>query len=303
VKKFRASWAAGFTLALYGFAAVSANPAPKARPPFLPNAQPAAQPNAQPTPQRFGPQPPVVAKTSPADIAAGKTLYEATCSKCHGLDGGGGDGPSLQGAPQQLGDEAVGDIIRSGIPGTGMNGFGSLNINELGQVLGYLKTLGRSADDTIAKGDPEKGKAVYDRSGCAGCHTIAGEGGGVGPELTRVGSMRGPMYLHDALVTPGTNLPQEGGAMERGRFTQYLFVHIVTKEGKSFDGTRVSEDSFAIAIKDAAGNFHSFRKADLQVLDKEPGKSVMPSFKGTLSDTDLDNLVAYLASLKGPQPQ
>ena len=30
---------------------------------------------------------PVVAKTTPVDIAAGKLLYEATCSKCHGLDG------------------------------------------------------------------------------------------------------------------------------------------------------------------------------------------------------------------------
>jgi len=28
---------------------------------------------------------------------------------------------------------------------------------------------------------------------------------------------------------------------------------------------------------------------------------VMPTFKGTLSDTQLDNLVAYLASLKGAQ--
>src|SRR6202046_230456 len=90
---------------------------------------------------------PVVAKTSAEDVATGKKLYEATCSKCHGLDGGGGDGPSLQGAPERLGDEAVGDIIRSGIPGTGMTGFGSLNIDELGQVVGYLKTLGRTAGE------------------------------------------------------------------------------------------------------------------------------------------------------------
>ena len=67
---------------------------------------------------------PVVAKTSPADIAAGKVRYEAICSRCHGLDGGGSDGPSLQAAPYRLGDAEVGNIIRSGIPGTEMNGFG-----------------------------------------------------------------------------------------------------------------------------------------------------------------------------------
>lgn len=246
---------------------------------------------------------PVVAKTSPADIAAGKVLYEATCSKCHGLDGGGSDGPSLQGVAERLGDEAVGGIIRGGIPGTGMNGFGSLSVDETGQVVGYLRTLGRTADTEIAKGDPAKGKAVYESSGCATCHIISGEGGGVGPELTRVGSMRGPSYFRTTLFAPGAILPKEAGAMERGRFTQFLFVHVVTKDGHSFDGSRVYEDSFTIAIKDATGRFHTFRKLDVQKYEKLPGRSVMPSFKGTLSDTQLDDLVAYLASLKGaPTP-
>jgi cytochrome c oxidase cbb3-type subunit III len=244
---------------------------------------------------------PVVSKTSPEDVAIGKKLYEATCSRCHGLDAGGSDGPSLQGAPERLGDEAMGGIIRGGIPGTGMNGFGSLSAEETGQVIGYLRTLGHTADAEIAKGDVTKGKSVYDASGCASCHIISGEGGGVGPELTRVGAMRGPSYLRGALLTPGTNLPQEAGAMERGRFTQFLFVHVVTKDGHSVDGTRVSEDSFTIEIKDATGHFHAFRKPDVERIEKIPGKSLMPSFKGTLSAPQLDDLVAYLASLRGAQ--
>jgi len=245
---------------------------------------------------------PVVAKTSPADIAAGKVLYESTCSNCHGLDAGGSNGPNLQGAPQRLGDEEVGQIIRSGIPGTGMNGF-SMTADEAGQVVGYLRTLGHTADTEVAKGDPAKGKAVYESSGCSGCHIVNGQGGGVGPELTRVGAMRGPSYLRTTLLTPGTNLPKEGGVMERGRFTQFLFVRVVTKDGHTYEGTRAYEDSFTIEIKDAAGKFHGFEKLDLANLEKLPGHSVMPSFKGTLSDTQLDNLVAYLASLKGaPTP-
>jgi putative heme-binding domain-containing protein len=146
-----------------------------------------------------------------------------------------------------------------------------------------------------------KGKAVYETNGCAGCHIIDGLGGGVGPELTRVGSMRGPTYLRATLLTPGTDLPHDAGAMERGRFTEFLFVHVVTKDGHSYDGTRVNEDSFTIEIEDAAGNFHGFRKLDLQKLEKIPGKSVMPSFEDRLSPTQLDDLVAYLASLKGAQ--
>jgi len=245
---------------------------------------------------------PVVAKTSATDLAQGKLFYEATCSKCHGLDGGGSDGPSLQGVAQQLGDDEVGKIIRGGIPGTGMNGF-SMSADEAGQVVGYLRTLGSTADMEIAKGDPAKGKQVYESSGCRACHIIDGEGGGIGPELTRVGSMRGPSYFRTTLLAPGTILPKEAGAMERGRFTQYLFVHVMTKDGHSYEGTRVYEDSFTIEIKDATGKFHGFKKLDLAKLEKLPGHSVMPSFKGTLSDAQLDDLIAYLASLKGaPTP-
>ena len=245
---------------------------------------------------------PVVAKTSPADIAAGKVRYEAICARCHGLDGGGSDGPSLQGAPDRLGDQEVGNILRSGIPGTGMNGF-AMSADEAGQVVGYIRTLGRTADAEVAKGDPAKGKAVYESSACSNCHIISGQGGGVGPELTRVGAMRGPSYLRTTLLTPGAILPKEAGAMERGRFTQFLFVHVVTKDGRSFDGTRAYEDSFTISIKDATGRFHTFRKLDVQQYEKLPGRSVMPSFKGTLSDAQIDDLVAYLSSLKGPAAQ
>jgi cytochrome c oxidase cbb3-type subunit 3 len=246
---------------------------------------------------------PIVSKTSPADIAAGKDLFEATCSRCHGLDGGGSDGPSLQGVPDRLGDQAMGDIIRGGIPGTGMNGFSSLNAEETGQVIGYIRTMGHTADAEVAQGDAAHGKTVYDSSGCSTCHIINGQGGGVGPELSRVGAMRGPSYLRSTLIAPGTILPKEAGAMERGRWTQYLFVHVVTKDGKSYDGTRVYEDTFSIELKDRAGNFHSFKKLELAKLEKLPGQSVMPSFKDTLSAAQRDDLVAYLAGLKGAPAQ
>jgi mono/diheme cytochrome c family protein len=39
----------------------------------------------------------------------------------------------------------------------------------------------------------------------------------------------------------------------------------------------------------------------VQKVEKIPGRSVMPSFKDTLSASQLDDLVAYLASLKGVQ--
>ena len=89
--------------------------------------------------------------------------------------------------------------------------------------------------------------------------------------------------------------------LETGGLLDYMFVHIVTRDGHTFEGTRVAEDSFRIVIKDVNGKFHSFQKSDLREFKKEPGKSVMPSFKDKLSDTQINDLVAYLASLKGDQ--
>jgi hypothetical protein len=113
--------------------------------------------------------------------------------------------------------------------------------------------------------------------------------------------MRGPNYLRNTVLYPGSDLPQAHIFLESGGQLDFLYVHVVTKDGHAFDGTRAAEDSFHIVIKDAKGDFHSFRKTDLRELKKEPGKSVMPSFKDKLSEAQVNDLVAYLASLKGAQ--
>lgn len=239
--------------------------------------------------------------SKPEDQSPGRQLFEQRCSTCHGLDAGGAMGPNIQGIPFRLGADPVKAIIKNGMSGGGMPAFaGQLDDAQIQQIVDYLLTLQRK-DSAPITGNPAKGKEVYDASGCASCHTIEGQGGDAGPELTTVGSLRGAGYLRSAVLYPGTDLPQEHVFVESGGQLDYLFIHLVTKDGKSYDGTRAAEDSFRIVIKDAKGNFLSFRKADLRELQKEPGKSVMPSVEGKLSDEQVNDLVAYLASLKGAQ--
>ena len=57
----------------------------------------------------------------------------------------------------------------------------------------------------------------------------------------------------------------------------------------------------SIQIRDLSGGIHSFQKADLKELQRDTGKSPMPSFRGTLSASEVDDLVAYLVSLRGNQ--
>jgi len=246
------------------------------------------------------PQDTKAVQLTPDQLEKGKQTFESTCSTCHGLDGGGAMGPNIQGIPFRLGVDAVTNVIKNGVPGA-MPPFSSqLDAAQIQQVVGYLLTLTRK-DEGKVTGDAAAGKQVYESTGCANCHIISGEGGDLGPELTTVGQLRGPTYLRNTLLYPGTDLPQERVFLESGGRLQFLFVQVATKNGRTAEGTRVAEDSFHIVLEDAQGEFHSFRKDQLRELKKEPGKSTMPSMKGKLSDTQVNDLVAYLASLKGAQ--
>lgn len=241
------------------------------------------------------------AKLGPADPEAGKALFQQNCVNCHGLDATGEEGPNLHGVPQALGDAAVSNIIRRGIPGTGMPSSYILTEQDAANIVAWLRSLD-SGPQPAALGDPKKGEAVYASAGCAACHMIDGMGGDIGPELSRIGSERGSTNLKARLIDPGANLPKPvGGFTGGGGFTQYLMFRAVDKDGHVTEGIRVGEDSFSIVLRDAQGNLHGFSKPDLAKLEKESGKSIMPSFKDTLSSAQMDDLIAYLSTLKGAQ--
>ncbi len=233
-------------------------------------------------------------------IAEGKELFQGSCGECHGVDGSGAVGPNLHGVAQKRGDQDLFSVIRNGIPGTGMAPVMSLNDHRAWEVIAYLRTLGPSKDEMAVTGDPAKGHQLYNENGCATCHSIGGQGGTVGPDLSQIGNMRAPKYLLDLLRDPGAHPPADTALPERGQFTGYMVTQVITKSGQEVTGIRVNEDTFTIQLRDVAGHYYSFNKADLKSLKEEPGKSVMPSF-ANLPPGQLDDLVAYLSGLKGAQ--
>jgi cytochrome c553 len=54
-----------------------------------------------------------------------------------------------------------------------------------------------------------------------------------------------------------------------------------------------------VQVRDAGGNVHVLEKSTLTRLDRELTATLMPSYASRLSDAQLDDLVAYLASLRG----
>ena len=237
---------------------------------------------------------------TPADIAAGRTLFNGLCVTCHGFEGAGQMAPPLNRPKLRLAstDAALREIIAEGIPNSGMPRVRRTTENELRQLMAYVRSLGQAAR-TPVRGDAPAGRQLYATLGCAACHVINGQGGTVGPALSDIGAMRGAAYLRQSIVDPAAELPRGTLAVPARGYVEYLPVTVVTKDGREVQGLRLNEDAFTIQLRDAKGAFHSIRKSEAELVRKEAGKSLMPSFKGRVSEADLDNLVAYLSTLGG----
>jgi hypothetical protein len=61
---------------------------------------------------------------------------------------------------------------------------------------------------------------------------------------------------------------------------------------------RVNEDDFAILVRDADAGLHSIA-LEGAALRKEMKESLMPSYAKRLSSAEIEDLVAYLVSLRG----
>jgi cytochrome c oxidase cbb3-type subunit 3 len=222
------------------------------------------------------------------DLAVGRKIFESQCALCHGQSGTGGRGPGLNRpvlshAPDA---ESLRRVISNGIDPE-MPGAWQLHPHEVEKVAAYVRSLGTVPQEQIP-GDGVRGEALYRSKGCAGCHMIRGVGEGLGPELSDIGARRNAAYLRQTLLNPAGSLPED-----------FLVVEAVTESGETVRGLRVNEDTFTIQLKSSEGRFYSFRKSALKELHKRKDQTPMPSFQQSLTSGELDDLVAYLAGLRG----
>ncbi|MEJ7606899.1 MAG: c-type cytochrome [Bryobacteraceae bacterium] len=226
----------------------------------------------------------LLAQTS--ELEKGRALYRSNCAFCHGLTGLGGRGPDLVTGNRKP-DAEVKRIIKHGVPGSTMPSFDGFEETELESMTKFITYLAGSATtNQKVAGDAAKGRAVYQKNGCVNCHQIGGEGSTYGPELTRIGGARSLHYLTESLLEPSADIPE-----------QYQGLSVVARDGKKVSGIRVNEDTFTVQLRLMSQRFQSFVKDEVKEVVSEK-KSLMPAYK-SLAPSELENLVAYLTTLKG----
>lgn len=226
---------------------------------------------------------------SKAASVPGQNTFNTSCAGCHGLDGRGSDkAVNISGSARvrHMSDGQLAGIIANGIPGTGMPGFHSLSAPQVHAVVAYVRSLQGRVESRALPGDATRGKEIFFNKGqCATCHTISGQGGFLGPDLSAYGSSVSTEAIRDEIVRT-QRTPSPG----------YRCGVVTTNDGARLEGIIRNEDNFSVQFQTQDGNFHFFQKSELRNLE-HLDTSIMPTnYRERFSPSELDDLVSYLMS-------
>jgi putative heme-binding domain-containing protein len=221
----------------------------------------------------------------------GRPTFRLFCSPCHGIKAEGGRGPDLTRGTFTVGDSDADlfHVIANGATGTEMPEFmGRLGEENIWRLVAYIRSTTKR-DSSPITGNPQSGeKLFWTKGACGACHMVGKKGGRMGPDLSRIGRTRSAAHLRDSIVNVNADLTP-------GFFT----VTVVTRDGKKIVGVQRAYDNFSAQLMDAGEQFYSFQKDQVTSMKRE-FKSLMPDNYGkTFSAAELDDLVAYLAGLRG----
>ena len=140
------------------------------------------------------------------------------------------------------------------------------------------------ADDT---GNAEKGKLVFQLSStqCQRCHQVERWGGDFGPDLTHVGSSKSRQQLITAILEPSAEISPEW----QGWF-------VTTKEGKTHYGRQIDVSLNHVELLMPSGSFVNYESP--QSYGLAPSSLMPEGLENMLTDSEFNDLIAYLLSLK-----
>jgi putative heme-binding domain-containing protein len=153
-------------------------------------------------------------------------------------------------------------------------------------MIAYLRNLNTVAPAETPVGNVENGRQLF-AAQCSLCHRVAGRGGRLGPDLTRIGTARSRAALVREIRSPSEWIPEN-----------YETVTVVTSDGRRVRGAMKNEDPFSIQVMDVGERLQGFLKSSLKEVIYEK-VSLMPAYgPDRFNDAQLNDLVGYLTTLR-----
>jgi len=219
----------------------------------------------------------------------GRKQFEQSCAFCHGADATGARGPDLMRSPLVAHDvkgEQIGQVIRQGRPDKGMPAM-PLDDAQIQDVAAFLHA--RTAEsigsarvpkvypiEKLLTGSAEAGKIFFSGTGgCDKCHSPSGDLAGIATKLS-------PMDLEARMLYPGG---------------KHRTAVVTLRSGEQVKGSVEHADDFVIALRDENGWYRSFRRDSVKV-ELQDKLAAHQELLGKLTQADVHNLFAYLATLK-----
>lgn len=145
--------------------------------------------------------------------------------------------------------------------------------------------FGRFRDLASKAGDSAHGKALFSQT-CATCHTVAGQGGQIGPVLNGAAA-NGLETLLRSVLTPNA-------AMEAG----YRTFRVYLKDGDILDGFLVSQDADAIVLRQPNAQDRRIPQDDVRRAAFTKTSLMPEGLLDAMPEKDATDLLAYLQTLK-----
>lgn len=220
-------------------------------------------------------------------VSAGKTLYDRSCTACHGKDGTEGDrAPALAGQRRYLRatDYELYGAIHDGIKGTTMPAMG-LSEQDTWRVVAYIRSLRATAIDAPPpQGDPKNGENIFWGSGkCNECHMLRGRGGTLGPDLSNVGAEMRLQAMREVFSAPKP-FPSAG----------YKPISLVLTDGTKVRGVIKNENNFSLQILSIEGKLHMVMRSEIAEIDYEK-QPLMPGDYPQRLGAGFADLIAFLS--------
>jgi len=155
----------------------------------------------------------------------------------------------------------------------------SEQVRKSDEIARYLKLMSK---DFLAKGNAGSGRVVFNGT-CAKCHTLFGQGGSIGPDLTGSGRKKTD-YVITNLVDPTATIDQT-----------YRLTTALTTDGRLYTGFIVQQDATSVTLRMPDADVKLTMKMVEELVTSN--KSLMPDgMLKTFTDDQVRDLLLYLSS-------